>query len=44
MSILSGHVDKNKKDSLKRRAIALYKRLDNMLQRPVDKGGNFHSG
>ena len=43
MSILTGHVDDpRKQDSLKRRAIALYKRLDNMLQKPVDKGMPFN--
>ena len=42
MAIVSKHVDEQReKDSLKRRAIELYRRLDYMLQKPVDEGGNF---
>ena len=40
MAIVSKHVDEQReKDSLKRRAIELYRRLDYMLQKPVDEGG-----
>ena len=44
MAIVSKHVDEQReKDSLKRRAIELYRRLDYMLQKPVDEGGDFPS-
>ena len=40
MAIVCKHVDEQReKDSLKRRAIELYRRLDYMLQKPVDEGG-----